>query len=71
MTTTAVGLTETGIGLIGTGDGGTGEEGTGDGGTGEEGTGDGGTGEDGTDVEVIGGLTTVGFGVPFGIGGVV
>ena len=61
MTTTAVGLTETGIGLIGTGDGG----------TGEEGTGDGGTGEDGTDVEVIGGLTTVGFGVPFGIGGVV
>ena len=61
MTTTAVGLTETGIGLIGTGDGG----------TGEEGTGDGGTGEDGTDVEVIGGLTTIGFGVPFGIGGVV
>ena len=61
MTTTAVGLTETGIGLIGTGDGG----------TGEEGTGDGGTGEDGTDVEVIGGLTTVGFGVPFGIGGVI
>jgi hypothetical protein len=61
VTTTAVGLTETGIGLIGTGDGG----------TGEEGTGDGGTGEDGTDVEVIGGLTTVGFGVPFGIGGVV
>ena len=61
MTTTAVGLTETGIRLIGTGDGG----------TGEEGTGDGGTGEDGTDVEVIGGLTTVGFGVPFGIGGVV